>query len=277
MKINYLCAFALATFMLSCANKNANVTKEDSTVEDSIQNETLKCVEFDTFSVKGTVYKMIKVEGGEFNMGASENEKSMADPDEFPEHPVEVKTFYIGEMEVTQKLWQDVMGSNPSEFVGEENPVDRASWNECQVFIDKLNNMTGRSFRLPTEAEWEFAARGGNNSKHYIFAGSDDIEEVAWYDSNRDGKTHKVGEKKPNELGLYDMCGNVAEWCSDWYDAKYYELKEKNNPTGPDKGSYRVLRGGGWYITNKQFSRIANRSGNTLDYKFNYLGLRLAE
>ena len=145
---------------------------------------------------------------------------------------------------MTQELWEAVMGSNPSNFKGAQNPVERVSWNDCQEFVSRLNSLTGRTFRLPTEAEWEYAARGGNKSRHYKYSGSDNIDEVAWYRDNSGSKTHAVGTKSPNELGIYDMSGNVWEWCSDWYGG--YSASAQTNPQGPSSGSYRVLRGGSW-------------------------------
>jgi len=151
----------------------------------------------------------------------------------------------MGETEVTQALWKAVMGSNPSNWKGDNLPVESVSWNDCQEFIRKLNQLTGRNFRLPTEAEWEFAARGGNQSYGYKYAGSNSIGSVAWYTDNSGSKTHAVKGKSPNELGLYDMSGNVYEWCSDWKGS--YGSGSQTNPKGPSSGSSRVFRGGSWY------------------------------
>lgn len=187
---------------------------------------------------------MVKVEGGTFTMGATSEQGSDPYSDEYPAHQVTLSDFMIGKTEVTQELWQAVMGSNPSEFKGSDLPVEKVSWKDCQEFIKKLNSLTGLQFRLPTEAEWEYAARGGNKSKSYKYSGSNDIESVAWYDSNSSSKTHAVATKSPNELGLYDMSGNVWEWCSDWYGD--YSSGSQTNPKGPSSGSYRVGRGGSW-------------------------------
>ena len=200
----------------------------------------------ETYTVKGVSFDMVFVEGGTFTMGAPE-EQSI--PDGKPAHKVTLSDYYIGKYEVTQALWQAVMGSNPSEFKGDPSrPVEWVSWNDCQEFIDKLNRMTGKRFRLPTEAEWEYAARGGNRSQGYKYPGGNDGNRVAWYKYNSDEKTHPVGTKSPNELGLYNMSGNVWEWCFDWFDGHYYEYYEdvQTNPTGPSSGSYRVLRGGSY-------------------------------
>ncbi len=195
------------------------------------------------------INNMVYVAGGTFTMGATSEQGSDAESDEKPTHSVTLSSYYICKYEVTQALWRAVMGSNPSNFKGDNLPVELVSWNDCQTFINRLNSYTGRNFRLPTEAEWEFAARGGNYSRHYKYSGSNYISDVAWYDGysgNSGNRTHPVGTKQPNELGLYDMSGNVFEWCSDWYGT--YSSYSQTNPTGPDSGSDRVSRGGGWVI-----------------------------
>ena len=184
---------------------------------------------------------------------------AVAQDNEQPVHTVIVPDFYIGRYEVTQNQWQAVMGSNPSDFKGDNRPVEQVSWNDVQLFLDKLEEMTGQDYRLPTEAEWEFAASGGNKSRGYKFAGSNSVSSVAWYAMNSDYKSHPVGRKIPNELGIYDMSGNVWEWCSDWYDSDYYRNSPKKNPKGPDNGKYRVFRGGSWF-RNAVHSRSAARS-----------------
>ena len=183
---------------------------------------------------------MVHVEGGTFQMG---NEKGSSD--EKPIHSVTLSNYYIGQTEVTQALWKVVMGKNPSFRKGDNMPVERVSWNDCQNFIEKLNGLTGRKFRLPTEAEWEYAARGGNRSRCYNYSGSNFLDDVAWYAKNSNNTTHDVGTKGPNELGIYDMSGNVWEWCQDWYGG--YSSSAQTNPTGPSSDSYRVYRGGSWY------------------------------
>ena len=195
-------------------------------------------------NLKYLTSNMVYVSGGTFTMGATSEQVSDAHDREKPAHSVTVSGFYICKYEVTQALWKAVMGSNPSYWEGDNLPVEQVSWNDCQDFIRKLNALTGKNFRLPTEAEWEFAARGGNNSRGYKYAGSNNIGDVAWYDGNSGSKTHVVGTKSPNELGIYDMSGNVREWCQDWYGS--YSSASQTNPTGTNSGSYRVARGGGW-------------------------------
>lgn len=195
-----------------------------------------------TLTVNGIKYNMVWVDGGTFRMGATSEQGSDAYSDEKPVHSVTMSSYYIGKTEVTQALWKAVMGSNPSEFKGDNWPVESVSWNDCQAFIRKLNALTGQNFRLPTEAEWEFACRGGNNSRGYKYSGSNYIDNVAWYDGNSGDKTHPVATKSPNELGIYDMSGNVWEWCADWYGD--YSSGRQTNPKGPYGGSYRVSRGG---------------------------------
>ena len=227
-----------------------------------------------TIPVKdGICIEMVKVEGGTFMMGATSEMKN-PNSNEKPVHQVTLTNdYYMGKYEVTQALWQAVMGSNPSEYKGDNLPVETVSWNDCQKFISKLNSLTGRMFRLPTEAEWEYAARGGKESRGYQYSGSSNISDVAWYDENSGSKTHPVGTKQANELGIYDMTGNVWEWCSDWYGS--YSSSSQTNPTGSDSGSARVSRGGGWNC-NASYCRLSVRFYYTPDFRLDILGLRLA-
>ena len=211
---------------------------------DTAYGETRTFKTIFSLTVNGVSFDMVYVEGGRFDMGATSEQGSDADSDEKPVHSVTLSDYYIGKCEVTQELWEAVMGSNPSNFKGAQNPVERVSWNDCQEFVSRLNSLTGRTFRLPTEAEWEYAARGGNKSRHYKYSGSNNIFDVAWHGDNSGDKTHAVGTKTANELGIYDMSGNVEEWCSDWYGG--YSAGAQTNPQGPSSGSFRVLRGGGW-------------------------------
>ena len=207
-------------------------------------------------------------------MGATAEQGSDADDREKPAHKVTLSSFYICKHEVTQEEWEAVMGSNPSNFEGKHLPVERVSWEDCQTFISKLNSITGKHYRLPTEAEWEYAARGGNRSNGYKYSGSNTLDDVAWYYDNSGKKTHEVMTKSPNELGLYDMSGNVKEWCSDWYDGEYYAISPSNNPKGPSSGSNRVLRGGSWFDYGNG-CRVSFRSRFGPSYHTDDFGLRL--
>ena len=246
-----------------------------------------------TFTVKGVSFKMIKVDGGTFTMGATAEQGDRERPAhrssrrnipgkdaldrERPVHQVTLSDYYIGQTEVTQAFWTAVMGSNPSKFKGDNLPVEQVSWYDCQTFIKKLNGLLsdqlgGKSFALPTEAQWEFAARGGNKSKGYKYAGSNYINDVAWYSDNSDWRSHPVAQKQPNELGLYDMCGNVWEWCQDWYDR--YSSNAQTDPQGPASGTNRVNRCSSCLST-PEYCRVFNRYCNSPDNRYSELGFRL--
>lgn len=231
-----------------------------------------------TFSVNGVSFTMVGVESGTFTMGATAEQGSdYSCDDEYPIHEVTLSSFGIGQTEVTQALWQAVMGSNPSWFNAGDGylsnlPVEMVSWNDCQLFIAQLRKMTGKPFRLLTEAEWEFAARGGNKSKGYKYAGSDYLPQVAWYYEENEG-TVSVGMKLANELGLYDMNGNVWEWC---YDLKEnYSEKAQIDPIGAAVGENRVMRGGSWFSVFWD-CRLSSRGCDHPDFRDYRLGLRLA-
>lgn len=226
-----------------------------------------------TFTVNGVQFTMVEVGGGTFTMGATSEQGSDAWDEEKPAHEVTLSDYYIGQTEVTQALWEAVMGSNPSDSKGGNLPVERVSWDDCQVFIQKLNQLTGKQFRLPTEAEWEYAARGGRKSRGYKYAGGNNIDSVAWCDGNSGNKTHPVATKQANELGIYDMSGNVLEWCSDWCGD--YTSSSQSDPQGSSSGSFRVIRGGCYYNFARN-CRVSYRISNTLDYRSGYLGLRLS-
>ena len=246
---------------------------------------------------------MVFVEGGTFQMGDTFGDRYYS---EKPVHSVTVGSFYMSKYEVTQKQWKDVMGSNPSFFKGDNLPVEQVSWYEAVKFCNKLSskedltpcytidksrkdpnnlnpsdkikwtvtcNWNANGYRLPTEAEWEYAAKGGNKSKGYKYSGSKTIDAVAWYESNSDNKTHAVGSKQANELGLYDMSGNVYEWCWDWYDRSHYGKSAATNPQGAAEGSFRLLRGGSWH-NNDNYCRVANRDFNYQNYRYNNTGFR---
>ena len=226
-----------------------------------------------TIPVKdGISIDMVRVDAGTFTMG---EKVEMIFPwiAEKPTHRVTLTNdYYIGKYEVTQALWQTVMGNNPSKYKGDNLPVEQVSWDDCQEFISKLNRITGKTFRLPTEAEWEYAARGGNKSRGYQYSGSNKILDVAWFGDNTGSKTHAVGTKQANELGIYDMSGNVEEWCQDWFGA--YSSSSQVNPTGANSGSSRVCRGG-CGDGGARFCRSSERDYSTPDYRGGNLGLRL--
>ena len=259
-----------------------NVSDVTALVNFIINGDSGEEFTYETFNVNGVSFDMAEVEGGTFTMGATEEQGSEAYNSEKPTHPVTLSSYYIGKTEVTQELWEAVMGSNPSwfkdsnfedpNFKDPKLPVEQVSWNDCQTFITKLNALTGKNFRLPTEAEWEFAARGGNKSKGYKYSGSNTIVDVAWYNSNSNYASCPVATKAPNELGIYDMSGNVWEWCSDWFGN--YSSESQTNPTGPKGASSRVFRGGGWY-SDTRYCRVAYRGNNSPDFIRDDLGLRL--
>ncbi|MBQ6310238.1 MAG: SUMF1/EgtB/PvdO family nonheme iron enzyme [Bacteroidales bacterium] len=237
-----------------------------------------------TIEANGVSFNMIRVEGGTFDMGATPEQgvtdKMEAYRRETPVHPVTLDSYYIGETEVTQELWEAVMGTNASWFQDDKkNPVDRIGFNQCKSFISKLNTITGKKFRLPTEAQWEFAARGGNKSRGYKYSGSDSFSSAAWLKDNSGDKTHPVKTKVANELGIYDMSGNVWEWCADM-QGYYPTSMPQTNPTGPkdygDAPQYHVFRGGDCSTT-AWYCRISYREVNSdpVDRAY-FIGFRLA-
>ena len=235
-----------------------------------------------TFTANGVSFTMVLVEKGTFTMGATPEQEDPYD-DEKPAHQVTLTSdYYMGETEVTQALWQAVTGSSPttdgdqwssSYGLGASYPAYNISWNDVQSFLTKLNSLTGQQFRMPTEAEWEYAARGGKKSQGYQYSGGNTIGDVAWYNGNSGSKTHEVKTKQANELGLYDMSGNVWEWCADWYSD--YTSAAVTDPTGPTSGSNRVRRGGRW-VSGAGNCRVAYRDYFSPSYRSIYLGFRLA-
>ncbi len=255
-----------------------------------------------------TAFRMVQAPGGSFLMGSLETDES-AYSNEKPQHPVKLDPFLIGEHPVTQSLWEAIMGENPAHFKGPQRPVENVSWFDAAVFCNALSEKTGRKavyvekngqpfgkkqdrwalpneglvqrdlkangYRLPTEAEWEFAAKVGDTGEDghsFEYAGSDLLDQVGWYDKNSDGETKEVGLLLPNFLGLYDMSGNVWEWCADWYAD--YTAGKQDNPQGPEQGVHRAIRGGGWII-DPQYCRTAYRLNYRPDYRDYYLGFRL--
>ncbi|HBX50555.1 MAG: hypothetical protein A2275_15675 [Bacteroidetes bacterium RIFOXYA12_FULL_35_11] len=221
---------------------------------------------------------LVLVEGGTFSMGQTDPDISCkgCTKDEQPVHKVTLKSFYIGKYEVTQKEWKEIMGTDPNfEDDCDDCPIEGVSWKDVQAFLVKLNEKTGKKFRLPTEAEWEYAARGGNKSQGYIYSGSNNHLEVAWCSLKKDKRIHPVGQKKSNELGIYDMSGNVWEWCQDYYAADYYSKSPAENPPGSATGKDRILRGGSWY--GQSFDvRVCTRYRFFPTFQTNANGFRIA-
>ena len=231
------------------------------------ENSILK-LKVDSALKSSLTIEMVFVEGGTFLMGSSTRE-----PEEKPVHSVTLSSYNIGKYEVTQYQWKTIMGSNPSHFTNCDNcPVETVSWNEVQEFIERLNAESGKNYRLPTEAEWEFAARGGSNSKGYKYSGANDISIISWCAENSGNRTHEVGTKLPNELGIYDMTGNVWEWCSDWYSS--YSAHKETNPKGPYLAKNRVIRGESYYDYENTGSTTF-RAQIMPDFHINGLGFRL--
>ncbi len=281
----------------STSSRTATITVESATIkrtlavtQNGVTPTPTPASQDRSFTVGGVTFKMIAVEGGTFTMGGTSEQSDYAYDNEKPTHSVTLSSYRIGETEVTQALWQAVMGQKPtsdgsqwssSYGLGGNYPAYYVSWNDCQDFIRKLNALTGESFRLPTEAEWEYAARGGNKSRGYKYAGSNTLGNVAWYWDNIPSQssgsagygTQVVATKSPNELGLYDMSGNVWEWCQDWYGS--YSSGSQTNPTGPSSGSGRVIRGGCWY-NSAWYCRVSYRLNDSPVNRFYGLGLRLA-
>lgn len=221
----------------------------------------------------GVIFKMIYVKGGTFTMGCTSEQGADCTDDEKPAHSVTLSDYYMGETEVTQALWKAVMGTNPSSFQGDENPVEMVSLFQAMQFIEKLNELTGKTFRIPTEAEWEYAARGGEQSKHYRYSGSGTLSEVGWSKENSGSKTHAVKSKAPNELGLYDMSGNVWEWCSDVFGR--YGSNAVTNPGRPIQEGLTGIRRGGCWMFSASYNRVSTRSRTAPERKSNQNGFRL--
>lgn len=257
----YVRAYAVNEAGISYGAELNFVTLSEDNGEDEEEDEE-EILNGKTITVNGVSFNMIQVEGGTFNMGAQSldpaepNYDSEAWEREGPVHQVTLSEYYIGETEVTQELWEAVVGYNMSHFEGKQKPVEQITWHECQTFIELLNQMTGLNFRLPTEAEWEFAARGGNMSQGYKYSGSDNLGDVAWYAA--DGKkTGDVKTKLPNELGIYDMCGNVMEWCHDLYSD--YSSEPQTDPMGGTSGTDNIVRGG-CCLSAENYCRMTVRS-----------------
>ena len=273
MKKKLFCLVSLLSCVLCLSH--AVQMKTRITLDDNIDSSNL------TITVNGVTFTMVLVEGGTFTMGATA-EQTGAFYNEKPAHRVTLSDYYIGQTEVTQALWKAVMGYSPTSDgsswysftgLGDNYPAYFISYDDVLSFISKLNSLTGRTFRMPTEAEWEYAARGGNKSKGYLYSGGNTLDNVGCYWDNSASTTHPVAQKSANELGLYDMSGNIWEWCSDWYGT--YSSSPQTNPTGPSTGSYRVLRGGS-VCNDATGCRVAYRGGNSPSFRYFSSGVRLA-
>lgn len=260
------------------ADAKKKVEEIENLCSETAEDEKIPKDTIADFTVNGVSFKMIRVQGGSFKMGATPEQGNDSFKDEKPAHDVFLDDYYIGETEVTQSLWNAVMGENPSRWKGYNLPVENVSWEDCQEFVTRLNSVllehlpNGYQFCKPTEAQWEYAARGGNKSQGFKYAGSDNIDDVAWYAANSDGKTHPVKTKSPNELCLYDMSGNIWEWCQDWYGN--YHRSSRSNPSGPSSGVNHVVRGGSWY-DKASYCRVSYRDDDGPDGPYNF-GFRLA-
>ncbi len=274
--ISLLALIGVIIMLVLMFNKDGNNSVDSSNngkPTSIVDNPQPTPTDFTSITVDGKEYgKMVFAQGGSFDMGSNDYY------DEKPIHSVTVPDFYIGETEVTQGLWKAVMGSNPSKVSNGDNyPVESVSWDDCQTFINKLNDKTGKIFRLPTESEWEYAARGGNNHSSYKYSGSNTLGDVAWswYGDNSEEKTHPVKTKKSNALGIYDMSGNVWEWCQDAWDGSANYSTSPKDGSANNGGSYRVLRGGSW-SGDAGGCRVSNRFGVDPSYRYGNIGLRLA-
>jgi formylglycine-generating enzyme required for sulfatase activity len=257
-------------------NQSATNQATDKTAISPPTAETVTSQTADKTVTNSIGMEFILIPSGSFLMGADKNVEN-AFGNETPQHQVTIsQPFYLGKYEVTQREWTAVMGGNPSEFKGESNPVENVSWDNVQTFIQRLNQKEGTNkYRLPTDAEWEYAARARTTSQYSFGDNADSLEQYAWYSRNSGGKTHPVGQKEPNPWGLHDMHGNVWEWGQDWYDKSYYAQSPASDPHGPSEGLIRVLRGGGW-LDGARYQRSTYRYGQPPGMRMSYFGFRLA-
>ena len=273
-KAYYFLLMSLVAFpltILSCTSSAKKGTSSEAPA-DSTSKEGTANEEKVSFTVKGVTFNMILVKGGTFDMGATDEQGTDAKADEKPVHSVTLSDYYIAETEVTQALYEAVIGSNPADSVGAELPVVLIEWGDADLFASKLSEITGRKFRLPTEAEWEYAARGGNKSKGFKYAGSNNISDVAWF-NNIEGGSHTVKGKAPNELGIYDMSGNVDEYCADDYAP--YSKDSQTDPKCELKDGGDVTVRGGSFVSEASDCRVSRR-GSSRGYVFGSLGFRIA-
>lgn len=279
-----LLLFLFGLSNMNCSGNSSNQSSENNEAEvandvkENVMKAKITPIDSIPKSIQDILDNMVDISGGTFTMGCTSEQKNCRE-DEKPTHSVTLSNFKMAKYEITEIQWRTIMGNNFHEvrFSGCDNcPVVKASWNDIQEFIERLNNLTGDKFRLPTEAEWEYAARGGNKSKQYQYAGSNTLDEVTWYWRNSNHRTHPVGRKKPNELDLHDMMGNVSEWCSDWYGENYYSVGTSNDPKGASSGEYKVIRGCSFGSYEKHF-RFAVRHFLVPAYNDSHTGFRLAQ
>lgn len=265
--LDQLCKDSPSAIKTACDKLGALLLEDETSSNGGSNAEVI------TIRLKDVSFEMVEVEGGSFTMGCTSEQIGECEKNETPNHIVVIsKDYYIGKYEVTQELWEAVMGNNPSSFKDSEKPVESVTWNECREFCTELSRLTGRNFRLPTEAEWEFAARGGRKSTSAKFSGSSSAANVAWYEANSNGQTHPVGKLHPNELGIFDMSGNVGEWCQDYYDS--YPSKTQIDPQGPSSGHFRVVRGGSCGITDS-YCRVTKRVQYNPNTRSKFYGFRI--
>ncbi len=265
--------------MLSCLAVCGAGKKEKKSADKAQPSQQTSAYRADQIARKKAIltFKMVFVEGGSFTMGCTEEQAEECVAPEKPAHPVFVRSYAICKYPVTQRQWREVMGKNPCLIPNDDAPVTDVSWKDVQKFIAKLNNFLGTSYRLPTEAEWEYAARGGVMTESMKYSGGNDLYTLGWYKDNAEGEAHPCGTRKANELGLYDMSGNVWEWCSDWYGSYPTDTEvEQINPEGAATGTEKVCRGG-YFEGPASFCRVSCRSKAKPDYSSSIIGFRLAE
>lgn len=276
-----IAALLAVAVAMPAMGQGITIYKKDGSKIDFPSSEIDSIVTYDktfencTYTVNGVEFTMVAVKGGTFMMGATEEQGTDAQDNEQPAHQVTLSDYYIGETEVTQELWQAVMGENPShDTTSNQNPVERVTLMDCLQFAAKLSNLTGEDFTLPSEAQWEYAARGGQLSQGYKYSGSNNVDEVAWHDGNSNFVSHPVKGKKANELGIYDMSGNVYEWVGDWY--ALYSGAPQVDPEGPETGDEVVFRGGSALIGSDR-SRVSFRYPLDPGLRNWFIGMRLVK
>jgi len=273
-------SFTLTFAMLGCGNQPSFPKADAATQETGVGSKTESPPKEIAVDLgKGVKLEMVLIPAGEFLMGSPDSDKD-ASAEEKPQHRVRItKPFYLGKHPVTQEQWEAIMASNPSNFKGPKNPLEEVSWDDCQQFLDKLNAKVGtrnKRFLLPTEAQWEYACRAGSSTKYCFGDDESELGEYGWYMANASDRPQPVGQKKPNAFGIYDMHGNLGEWCQDWYSAGYYANSTTDDPSGPTTGTTCVNRGGGWDRP-ERYCRSAFRSYYVPEFRLDFVGFRVAQ